>query len=68
MLLAGFGRFDVVIDDVGVITVATFDLRADYRRDLLRRPGRSSAAREALGGVWNVVYLDNDGARHWSSL
>jgi len=68
MLLAGFDRFDVVIDDVSVVAVATFDLRSDYRRDLLRRPGRPSAAREALGGGWNVVYLDNDRARHWSSL
>jgi len=63
-----FSCLDVVVDDVRVVAVATLDFRANNRRDLLRRPGRSSSPGEALGGAGNIVYLHDDRARHGSSL
>jgi len=64
----GIGKRDVVIEHSGVVAVATLDLSAYDRRDLLRRPGRASSTREALCGGGDVVYLDQDGSGHVALL
>jgi len=55
---------DVVVEDLRIIPEPALDLRANDRRDLLRRPGRSSSPGEAIRRTGDVVDLDNDWLSH----
>ena len=68
MLRAHVVCVDVAVQTCGVVAEAALDLGADDRRDLLRRPGRASTAREAVGGCGDVEDLDDDGLSHVAPL
>jgi hypothetical protein len=65
-LVSGFGGTarDIVIEDLRVVAVAPLDFSADYGRDLLRRPGRTSTSRETVGRSGDIVYLNDYGVTH----
>lgn len=51
----------VMVSDPRTLSEAMLDLSPDDRRDLLRRPGRSSSTAEAGRLSGEVEYLDVDG-------
>jgi hypothetical protein len=68
MVLTRLRCLHVVVQDASVVAVAALQFGADDGRDLLRRPGRASSSREALGTGWDVVNFDDDRTGHDPSL